>query len=57
VRGLGSWVAVPKEFSFRGDPAALGPMRRAGIVKKSGRIEARLMPAFIESPGHPVLTG
>jgi len=29
VSDLGS--AVPKEFNFRGDPAALRPMRRAGI--------------------------
>lgn len=29
VSDLGS--PVPKEFNFRGDPAALGPMRRAGI--------------------------
>jgi hypothetical protein len=26
-------------------------------VRPNGKIRGRLLPAFIESPGHPVLTG
>jgi poly-gamma-glutamate capsule biosynthesis protein CapA/YwtB (metallophosphatase superfamily) len=49
--GLGNFVWP--DFSAAGARTAVARV----IVKKSGKIESRLMPAFIESPGHPVLTG
>jgi poly-gamma-glutamate capsule biosynthesis protein CapA/YwtB (metallophosphatase superfamily) len=49
--GLGNFVWP--DFSPAGARTAVARV----IVKKSGKIESRLMPAFIESPGHPVLTG
>jgi poly-gamma-glutamate capsule biosynthesis protein CapA/YwtB (metallophosphatase superfamily) len=49
--GLGNFVWP--DFSAAGSRTAVARV----IVTKGGKIEARLMPAFIESPGHPVLTG
>jgi poly-gamma-glutamate capsule biosynthesis protein CapA/YwtB (metallophosphatase superfamily) len=49
--GLGNFVWP--DFSAEGSRTAVARV----IVTKGGKIEARLMPAFIESPGHPVLTG
>jgi hypothetical protein len=49
--GLGNFVWP--NFSAPGSRTAVARV----TVSKEGRIEARLMPAFIESPGHPILTG
>ncbi|HJV04271.1 MAG TPA: CapA family protein [Actinomycetota bacterium] len=49
--GLGNFVWP--DFSAAGSRTAVARV----VVRKNGRIEARLMPAFIESPGHPVLVG
>jgi poly-gamma-glutamate capsule biosynthesis protein CapA/YwtB (metallophosphatase superfamily) len=49
--GLGNFVWP--DFSAEGSRTAVARV----IVRRSGKIETRLLPAFIEAPGHPVLTG
>jgi poly-gamma-glutamate capsule biosynthesis protein CapA/YwtB (metallophosphatase superfamily) len=51
VWGLGNFVWP--NFSAEGSATAVARV----VVGPNGRIEGRLLPAFIEAPGHPVLTG
>jgi poly-gamma-glutamate synthesis protein (capsule biosynthesis protein) len=48
--GLGNFVWP--NFSAEGSTTAVAQVE----VRPSGRLRGRLLPAFIESPGHPVLT-
>lgn len=49
--GLGNFVWP--NFSAEGSTTAVARV----VVRPNGRIEGRLLPAFIEAAGHPVLTG
>jgi hypothetical protein len=38
-------------FSVEGSTTAVAEVR----VRKNGKLEGRLLPAYIQAPGHPVL--